>query len=230
MKKFVIFSLFAFLILAFGTIVYGQEKPPVLEFKASGWLDMSSEWKLNVPEAGSGDTVNDALYGPSLASTYRPGGTSYDQHEAWMRSRGRLKFEFLMGKEMSGTFQFEIDATNWGSGDGTRNRAGYWLADRAAVEVKHMYLTFGMPWVPIPITIQAGVQPIAVRPRVNLGNDGPGVTAAAKIDPATIKLLWFKQLENKNAASDDMDIYGLDANVKIGTFTPGVYFLHYNMN
>lgn len=229
MKKFVVLSLISFLILAFGT-AYAQEKAPVLEFKASGWIDMSAEWKLNVPEGGSADTNNDALYGPAVAATYRPGGGAYDQHETWLRSRGRLKFDAIMGKDMMGTFQFEFDADKWGSGDGTRNRAGYWLADRAALEVKHMFITFGMPWVGIPITWQIGIQPIAVRPRVNLYNDGPGITVAAKIDPVLVKFMYFKQWEGKNWASDDMNIYGLEANAKISTVTVGGYGLAYNMN
>jgi hypothetical protein len=233
MKKFVVLSLISFLVLAFGATVYSQEKAPALEFKASGWIDMSAQWKLNVPEAGSGDTANDTLYGPVGAAAFRPGGAAFDTHEAWARSRGRLKFDAIMGKEMTGTFQFEFDADKWGGSAGAgaqRNQLGHWQADRAGLEVKHMFITFGMPWIPIPITIQAGIQPISVRGRVNLYNDGAGVTVAAKIDPALIKLMWFKPTENKNTASDDADIYGLEANAKIQTLTVGGYGLYYNMN
>jgi hypothetical protein len=228
MKKFTVLSLISILVLAFGATVYGQG--PTLEFKASGWIDMINELKINVPEAGSGDSANDQFYGPAVAAAYRPNGASYDHYEAWTRSRGRLKFDAIMGKEMMGTFQFEFDAINWGSTSGDRNRLGYFGADRAGLEVKHMYITFGMPWVPIPLTIQAGIQPIAVRPRVNLYNDGPGITVAAKIDPALIKFLWFKMWEGSNTAGDDSDIYGIDANAKISTFTLGAYALYYNMN
>jgi hypothetical protein len=232
MKKFVVLSLVGLLILAFGTTVFAQAKKeaPKLEFKASGWIDMSLEYKMNVPEGGSGDTSNDTLYGPALAAHYRPGGGAFDNKEAWMRSRGRLRFDALMGKEVSGTFQFEFDADKWGSAAGDRNRVGFFGSDRAALEVKHMYLSFGVPVVPIPMTVQAGIQAIAVRPKVLLYNDGPGITVAAKIDPATVKLMYFKMTENQNFSADDSTLYGLEANAKIQTLTLGGYGLFYNMN
>ena len=55
MKKFVVLSLISFLILAFGATVYGQEKAPALEFKASGWMDVISEYRMNVPQPGAGN-------------------------------------------------------------------------------------------------------------------------------------------------------------------------------
>jgi hypothetical protein len=138
-----------------------------------------------------------------------------------------------MGKEMMGTFNFEIDSIRWGEpsrSGAQRNFAGSWGADRAAVEVKNMFITFGMPWIPVPTTIQAGIHPIAVRPRFLLYTDGPGITAAMKIDPASIKLMWFKPVENEEWAADDFDIYGADINAKIQTLTIGGYGLYYKMN
>jgi hypothetical protein len=43
MKKFVVLILAGLLVLAFGT-VFAQEKGPVLEFKASGFMDVISEY------------------------------------------------------------------------------------------------------------------------------------------------------------------------------------------
>ena len=246
MKKFVVLSLISFLILAFGATVYGQEKAPVLEFKASGWMDVITEYKMNVvqpgagPSGSGGSSTNDVVYGPPPAY-YRPtlngaADEAFDKTQAEIYGRGRLKFDALMGKEMSGTFQFEFDSTRWGErvpagSTAQRNYAGFWgVSDRSALELKHMYFTFGMPWIPVPTTIQAGIQPIGIRPSIFLSTDGPAITAAFKIDPATIKLIWAKALEGKDWKSDDDDVYGIEANAKISTFTVGGYWVLFNWN
>lgn len=227
MKKFVVLSLFGLLILAFGSIVYGQEKAPVLEFKASGWISIESHLQENVTYPGSGDTNQNTFFGPSASTTFQPNGGAYDKYEAYMEQRGRLKFDAIMGKEMMGTFLFEIDASRWGEIGKGRGQAGNWDTDATAVEVKQMYLTFAVPWDPVPITLQAGLVPIGVRPRVMFANDGPGITAAIKVDPAMIKLMWYKQIENEDYAGDDNDVYGVEANTKIQDFTVGGYVLNF---
>jgi hypothetical protein len=292
MKKFVVLSLISFLILAFGATVYGQEKAPVLEFKASGWFDVISEYRMNVIQPGAGTSAaggtstNDVVYGappavylpygvqtPKTASStlvtntvksgdvvvggpyttgattppdylvYRPAtadvygkGSAYNKKTANMEGRGRLKFDALMGKEMSGTFQFEFDSTRWGEripagSTAQRNYSGFWgVADRSSLELKHMYMTFGMPWIPVPTTIQAGIQPIGIRPSIFMSTDGPAVTAAFKLDPAYIKLIWAKALEGRDWAADDDDVYAIEANAKIQTFTIGGYYALFNWN
>jgi len=244
MKKFVVLSLMSFLILAFGATVYGQEKAPVLNFKASGWMDYIGEYKLNVPQPGAGTSAtggtstNNVVYGPPIAS-YRPtaNGASdlaFNKNEVYAYSRGRLKFDAIMGKEMSGTFQFEFDSTRWGErapSGAQRNYSGHWgVADRSSLELKHMYFTFGVPFIPVPTTIMAGIQPVAIRPSIFMVTDGPGLTAAFKIDPATIKLIWMKALEGRDYASDDSDVYGIEANAKVSTFTVGGYWVLFKWN
>ena len=55
MKKFVVLSFVSLLILAFGAIVYGQEKKePVLEFKASGFIDAQTFWQKNATKGFNG--------------------------------------------------------------------------------------------------------------------------------------------------------------------------------
>jgi len=243
MKKFTVLFLSALLILTFGA-AYAQEKAPVLEFKASGFIDAISEYNRNVPQAAlagwsNGGTSGDVLFG-NVTSVFLPsaGGLNdkaFDKKQAYMETRGRLKFDAIMGPNMSGTFFFEIDSTRWGEVTPTymahRNYAGAWTtADRAAVEVKNMFLTFVVPAVPFPLTVQAGIQPLVIRPGVFLASDGPGVTAAAKIDPATIKLMWFKALENQDYSSDDVDVYALEAFTKIETVTIGGYAVNMNAN
>jgi len=104
------------------------------------------------------------------------------------------------------------------------------VADRSSVEVKQLFITFGMPWIPVPTTIMAGIHPIGVRPGAFLSADGPGVTAAMKIDPATIKLMWAKIYEGLKPTSDDSDLYGIEVNAKVGTLTVGGYGINVNSN
>jgi hypothetical protein len=213
---------------------------------------------MNVPNpglattAGGGTWAGDTLYNPfrgfSTPTTGQttpghymvPGGTlgtadqAYNQTMAYVENRGRLKFDAIMGKEMSGTFFFEFDSLRWGERAGSgaqRQQAGHWgVADRSALELKHMYMTFGVPFIPVPTTVMAGIIPIGIRPGVFLATDGPGVTAAFKIDPANIKLIWAKAGENRDWASDDSDLYAIEANAKLGTITLGGYYVFFNMN
>jgi len=248
MKKFVVLSLVSMLVLAFGGVVYAQEKAPVLEFKASGFIDVISEYMVNVPQAGNSTSAAgatgpaDTLFGPPVAYMMPAYDKAFNKKMAYMETRGRLKFDAIMGKDLMGTFFFEIDSNRWGdrvegitgSNAGTapqRNRAGFWgVADRASVEVKNMFLTFGMPWVPIPITVQGGIIPMAIRPAAFLATDGPGINAAIKVDPAMIRLIWMKAVENKDWAADDADLYAIEASAKISTLTVGGYALYFNMN
>ncbi|MBM4323024.1 MAG: hypothetical protein FJ115_05635 [Deltaproteobacteria bacterium] len=227
-KKIIALSLVGLLILAFGTTVFAQVKKeePKLDFKASGSLDIQSFYFKNISTTGS-----DGIYGPP-GSTYRPGGAGFDRYVAYMNSRARLKFDAKMGKELSGTIFFEMDSSRWGeTGDG-RNKMGYWSADRAALEIKNVYIDFGVPYfgIPAPMTVRVGLQPLGVRPAMLVVTDGMGITAGVKIDPVTIAPLWFKALENKDYASDDVDVYGLHVIAKVDRFTLGGYGLYYNMN
>jgi hypothetical protein len=93
-----------------------------------------------------------------------------------------------------------------------------------------MFLTFGVPWVPVPITVQGGIIPVGIRPAAFLSVDGPGIQAAIKVDPAMIRLIWMKAVENKDWAADDADLYAIEASAKISTMTVGGYALNFNMN
>ena len=147
-----------------------------------------------------------------------------------------------MGPNLSGTIMFEIDSAQWGSGPNgpgspaggvsQQNGVGYWCTDRTAVEVKNVYIDFGLPYlgIPVPITVRVGAQPIAIRPHILVYTDGMGVTAAAKIDPVQVSFIYAKAVEGLTWASDDSDVYALQANVKLGTVTVGGYSMFYNMN
>jgi hypothetical protein len=239
MKKFVVLSFISLLILAFGSIVYGQEKAPVLEFKASGFIDMQTFWQKNATQANPAAGIYATPVTKTDSTTFaysknfaggRPTG-ALDTDAAWWESRARLKFDMLMGPNLSGTFFFEFDSTPWGNGSGgTRNSYGYWGGDRASLEVKNIYLTFGMPIIPVPMQFRVGEQGFALRPNILLTTDGIGVTMDTKIDPVVIQLMYGKIYENQVYASDDNDMYGVHVRGNFGTFTPGVYWLYYHMN
>jgi len=248
MKKFVVLTLFGLLIMAFSATVYAQK----LEFKASGAIDWDTVWETNVPFYFGSVAANQAGHAglfqtyttPAFLGTKFPGvaGTkagALDRPAAYSYSRGLLKFDAIMDKNLSGTIYFEIDALRWGqstAGNLTqasfRNNLGAWATDQAAVEVKNVYIDFGLPYfgVPVPITLRVGAQPFGVRPNMVVYTDGMGVTAAMQAGPVTIIPMWAKILEGLDYSSDDADMYGLHANVKLGTFTVGGYGLYYNMN
>jgi hypothetical protein len=250
MKKFVVLTSVAFLVLAFGATVYGQEQAPALQFKASGFLDVITEYNRNVVQPGAatsangGTSTNNVVYGPP-PGFLRPdanGNQAFNKTQAYLYGRGRLRFDAIMGKDMMGTFQFEFDSTRWGEripggvggvSDTTaqRNYSGFWgVADRSTLELKHMYITAGLPWIPVQTVIQAGIQPIGIRPTIFMSTDGPAITAAAKIDPAWVKFVYAKALEGKDWAADDDDVYAIEANVRVSTFTIGGYYSYWNWN
>ncbi|MDI7258713.1 MAG: hypothetical protein QME90_02200 [Thermodesulfobacteriota bacterium] len=231
MKKFLVFSLAGLLIMAFSSIVYAQK----LDFRASGSLEAVSALYQNIPY---GDSNIYTKWPTALLGAFRPNepGVSaadsgaYDRTNSYLMYRGSLKFDAVMGKEMSGTIMFELDSMRWGDPSGTSGRMGYWTADRAGVEIKNVYIDFGVPAIPVPMTMRVGLQPIGVRPGMFMITDGMGITGGIKVDPVLIAPIYAKALEGKDASSDDVDVYGLHVNAKVATFTVGGYGVNFNMN
>jgi hypothetical protein len=234
MKKFTVISLVALLILAFGATAYAQAK---LDFRASGSIDAQTHYSVNVPPL---NPAGNAIYGVGgAAAGYANYGSALDRKVSYWDSRMSLRFDAVMGKELSATLQFEVDAGRWG-GPKTgyvnnmrdANNVGYWSTDRAGVEVKYMYMDVGLPYfgVPVPINLRVGAQPLAIRPWFFQATDGMGISASLKIDPVNINPFYFKPAEGNDWSADDADIYGLQVNAKVGTFTIGGYGLYANMN
>jgi len=241
------------MIMGFSTMAYAQK----LEFKASGAIDANFVWETNVPfyfgavataharHDGLFQTwITPAFYGTTTTTPgVRTGGL--DRPASYFYSRAVLKFDAIMSKDLSGTMMFEIDGFRWGAGPGSagapggmltqgseRNTLGVWSADRAAVEVKNVYIDFGLPYfgIPVPMTVRVGVQPFGVRPNIFLYTDGAGFTMGIKADPVMIIPMWAKVHAGTDFASDDATMMGVHTNAKIGTFTLGGYALNYNMN
>lgn len=236
MKKFLLFSLVGLITLALAGMVYAQ---PKFEFKASGRFDAEGiSGKNNPPNNANAPS---AIPGPpnNFGAPSTPTGNplAFNNSNSWVNSRGTLIFDAKMGNEVSGTVIFEIDSLRWGDTPGgqigkisERQTTGFWGGDRASVEVKNVYLDFGVPGIPVPTTLRIGDQPLAIRPTFFLYTDGPGISAGVKIDPLTISPFWFKAVEGNDWSADDVDVYGMQLRANINKFTIGGYGVYYNMN
>jgi hypothetical protein len=148
----------------------------------------------------------------------------------------RLKFDAIMGKELSGTIFFEADSSYFGDYPGqtglyapARNSFGVWGGDNASLEIKNIYFDVAVPYIPVPTTVRFGLQPFGMRSNMFMYVDGTGVTVSSKIDPVQITAYWAKLLEGKQANGDDADMYGLSISGKIDTFTIGGYGYYFDM-
>jgi hypothetical protein len=238
MKKFIVLGLFGLLIIAFSATAYAQ---PKLEFKASGFMEATSFWHRNIANGvGTITTIFNAPFWPNdpllISHALNYGATgAWDRTNSFMEYRGVLRFDAIMGKELSGTVIFEMDSTRWGDASpagAQRGQTGFWTADRAAVEIKNLYLDFALPYfgIPAPMTVRVGIQPLGIRPHIFMITDGAGITGGIKIDPVSIGLTWGKAWEGQDARAEDVDIYGASISAKIGPITPGFFAYNFNMN
>jgi hypothetical protein len=228
MKKFIFLGLIGLMVMALSATVYAQ---PKLDFKASGAMEATSFLYRNV--AGGDGAITTYMAAPFWPDTFATASSgAWNRTNSYMQYRGILRFDAIMGKELSGTFVFELDSSRWGDPSGDRGKLGYWTADRAGIEVKNMYLNVGLPYfgIPVPMTARIGIQPIGMRPHIFNIVDGTAITGGINIDPVTIGLVWAKALEGKDATADDADVYGLSLQAKLGTMTAGGYWFYYNMN
>ncbi len=238
MKKFVVLTLFGLLIMAISATVYA------MDFKASGFIDAIGVYNTNVPRynaaAGTFQVVHPDYGFPFSSSLTADANKALNKKEGFWTSRMRLQFDAVMDKNLSGTIFFEADSTRWGDitgGQGGKLREsgsfGFWSADRVALEIKNVYIDFGLPYIgiPVPMTFRVGLQPLAIRPNMFVYTDGIGIAASAKvIDMVNLQFLYFKALEGKDWSADDVTVWGGQVNAKIQAFTIGGYALHYNMN
>jgi hypothetical protein len=233
MKKFIVLGLFGLLIMAFSATAYAQ---PKLEFKASGMMEATSFLYRNI---AAGDVGGNIAQWPA-AGFWTPwwgaaNSGAWNRTNNYMEYRGVLRFDAIMGKELSGTVIFEMDSNRWGdqsvAGD-NRNRTGFWTGDRNAVEIKNLYIDFALPYlgIPAPMTVRVGLQPLGARPHIFMTTDGMGVTGGIKFEPVLIGLTWAKAWEGRDATADDVNVYGVNINAKLGPVTPGFFAYNFNMD
>jgi hypothetical protein len=233
------------LLVAFSATAYAQDVK--LDFRASGFIDAVSEyWRNAGNNSGAIFDVTNAALRPHRGLVPGGGGLgfsstgfAFNRKHAYMESRARLKFDAVMGKELSGTIFFEFDSARWGDFRGgnagrpsDRNAYGAWNGDAAAAEVKNIYIDAALPYlgIPVPMQVRVGLQPLGIRPNLLVFTDGMGIVGSLKLDPVNIQPIWFKAIEGKDFVADDVDVWGLHGNAKISTFTLGAYALYYNMN
>jgi hypothetical protein len=225
MKKRLVLILFGLLIVAFSAPVYAQ-----FEWKVSGYFDTNAFWYNNVyntPQIYGAYRDSMKSGSPSVA----PNTQSLDKTGNYFNTRGRFKFDAVMGKEVSASMWFEMDSTKWGETGGGVNQSGKWQADQPDVEVKDLYLDFAVPYfgVPVPTTVRIGIQPLVARPEFAVNTDGTGITLGFKLDPVTISPYWAKASHYKDYANDDADVFGLNTITRVGKLAIGAWGVFYNM-
>ena len=207
MKKFLTLTCVAVLTFGLAAATYAAD------FGASGFVRVRSAWYVNADAPSADPTVSDA----------------WDDTNAWMDTRCRLKFTAKANDYASGVIYFEGDSTRWGEDPDGRNTAGAWNADRNAVELKQFYIDFKVPGISdfAPTTLRAGIQGFAVRSHFLLYVDGAGVEVNSTTGPVKTSWYWYKPEEGADNQADDADIYGVRAWVPgLLPVTPGVYFLY----
>jgi hypothetical protein len=231
MKKFILLSFMGLLIMAFSTSV------SAMDFKASGFID--AQWFYNVNATAANPAGG--IYRAMPSNFYWNTGTGVkgpqlDRKVNYYESRARLKFDAIIDKNLSGTIYFEMDSSRWGDAAGSgaqRNGMGQWAADRAAVEVKNVYIDFGLPYIgiPVPMSFRVGLQPLSIRNNIFVYTDGMGITWNTKIDPVALQLMYFKPWEGRDSVSqDDVDVLGGHLTAKVGPLSAGGFAVYYNMN
>jgi hypothetical protein len=209
MKKFITLTSVTLLVLGMAVTTYA------IDWGASGFLRTRSAWYVNangVPDATADD---------------------YDDTEAWMDTRFRLKFTAKANDFASGVIFLEGDSTRWGEAPDGRNTMGAWNADRNAVEIKQVYIDFKIPGLSdvAPTSLRAGIQGLSYRAHILHFSDGAGVRADSKLGPVKLELDWFKPDEGNDHMSDDTDVYAVRAVFAEGLpIRPGLYVMYWNMN
>ena len=196
MKKFFIIATAVILAIALAAPLFA------MDFKASGFVRVRSLWMDNFPDFDD------------------------DNHDSrsFVDNRARVKFSFTQDN-VTGVVYLEMDGV-WGNGPGDRNHAGFWGADRAAVEVKNYYIKFKVPRIPVSLT--AGVQSFAIRPAAFQYTDGGGLKITVNAKPVKANLFWMKPWEGSTQDSQDTDIYAADVAVNVGPAKVGMFAEYMN--
>ena len=228
MKKFIALSVLGLMIMAFSAPVNAQ---PKLQFVASGYLEVVTFLQKNMATGYAGNFATylaPPIYPRSYSQQYSGG---WNRTQSFWQERARLNFHFIMDKSLSATVGFELDSGRMGEGN-TYTGMGTWNTDQTMVEIMYAYITAGLPYIgiPIPMTVRAGIQPLATRPNIFLYTDGPAITGTLNINPVMVGLTWAKPFEGKEATADDVDVYGLTATAKVGAISVGGLVYYYNMN
>ena len=216
MKKFLSLTFAAALIVGLAVAAYA------VDFGADGFVRVRTGWHRN---AGGAPRAEPLIIAPPGADT------GWNDTNAWVDTRFRLRFTAKANDVASGVIYFEGDSSRWGEAPDGRNTAGAWNADRNAVELKQFYIDFKVPGLSdfAPTTLRAGIQGFSVRTHFLLFADGPGVELNTTTGPIKWSWYWYKPQEGADNQADDGDIYGVRLWAPgLAGLTPGAYFLYLN--
>ncbi len=190
-----------------------------VDFKASGLIRIRSALYMNTD--GSPRATAD----------------NFDDTEAWIDQRFRLKMDLVASEDLYGVIYFEGDSSRWGEAGGARNTAGAWGAsgsDRNAVELKQFYIDFNVPGLSdsVPTNVRIGTQWLAIRSHVFLGADGATMRIFMTPGPVRLYLNWSKPWEGSDHQYDDTDLYSTRVVLALPDFPiqPGMFFAYMNSN
>jgi hypothetical protein len=196
------------------------------ELRTPGFIDnIYPHWEQNISEnAADNDT------------------TRNHDSAMWGRTRGRMFFNFIASDDLRGVFGIELDATyglprNAAAGAGcTDNGEAYGLDncgfkqnnDINNFQLKHMYVDFRIPQLPIGNRTQLGGLPIYATPLhgqlIMHGDFGGGATRLTFTDRVAL-LLYYAQLEENIQTFPNMPLTGDDTRLGEDYYTDGTLML-----
>jgi len=223
-----------------------------IDWSARGAINILNAYYKNVDlrmpiYLGGPAGMNDWGYGAGAADP------AWNRDSWFMQMRMQFYITARASEDLSGTIGFEIDSLRFGDSSSTeipssgsaglgKYIAGRWGADAVAIAVKHMYIDFKVP--ELPVWFRVGIQPYAVRPWVMLCDDGAGISARVALKAGDVKIginpFWAKILEGLAhpgptvatgvstdwTEADDHDLYGVDTNISYGPVRGGLYFIY----
>ncbi len=204
MKKFLTIATVAVFVFTLAAVTYA------VDFNFSGFVRNRTALYMNADE--------------DLPATLAGLFDGQDDTQSWVDYRARLKLDAVASEELKGTIYFEMDDT-WGGGD-----EGGVGADGKDLEIKNAFVDFLVPGTEgFPTRAQVGIHGVFLNGNFGVDDDASGITVDTKIEPAEIRLLWFKGEENLNYQSDDIDHYGARVTVPFGDVRASGWFLWSNV-
>jgi hypothetical protein len=209
-------------------VVVGLTATPAFaaELRTTGFIDNAfPHWERNISNPGAdNDTTRNhdsATYG---------------------RTRGRWFFNFIANDDLRGVFGFEIDAM-WGAprrdlaGGGCIVEDGAYGSSECGfrqnndindLEIKHLYVDFSIPQLPIGNRTQLGGLPLSTTPLhsqiILYGDFGGGVTRLTFNDQISL-MMYYVQLEENVETFPHMPLSGTNTNLGEDYFTGATLML-----
>jgi hypothetical protein len=231
------------LLIAVMLVLVAASPAMAIDWTAKGAINIMAAYYKNVDlrlpvYLGGPPGMNDFGFGVGAADP------AWNRDNFWLQERADIFITARASENLSGTLGLEIDSIRFGEtadvATASGTYAGRWNADATAIKVKHMYIDFKVPEV--PVWFRAGIQPYYVRPWVMLSDDGAGISArvALKAGDVTIGINPFWAVIRSGSttlggstgvytdwtSADNHDLYGIDTNVSVGPVKGGLYFIY----